>query len=62
MHAGDKRPLTFAVLPIIEEAYVPPTISRQVLKLPTLPSLTSYLLYLTLPYPALHLAARYDAK
>ena len=36
MHAGDKRPLTFAVLPIIEEAYVPPTISRQVTYLPFL--------------------------
>ena len=56
MHAGDKRPLTFAVLPIIEEAYVPPTISRQVtylpcLALPSPPCLTlPYLILLTLPY------------
>ena len=49
MHAGDKRPLTFAVLPIIEEAYVPPTISRQVTSFPTLPSLT-YRIYFTSPY------------
>ena len=50
MCTGDKRPLTFAVLPIIEEAYVPPTISRQVTSLFYLILSYPILSYLILPY------------